>query len=287
MLNINLLSDIAEISKGFEGMTSAAFKRAVADALNRGMASARLETIRSVSGRFKSFKGANLTGKELKDELKVGGLATPTRLETSFSIRGRRKTLGFYGTGMSMPFGRQKAPPKFKVTIGGKNQLPFTFAAPTTSLTGRPIGEKTPSFLIVTRIGGNMGQKYQKNKTGMTRDLMAGSGKKGKGKPLINTPYAALGAVQKVKPTKGRYAGKVHKRGPLKGQPIMRQPIEILRQIARPEMLNTKLVGGIYSDQLKLAFRRNLQGRLTTAFKQDNLRKFRDYEKRFGVDFTK
>jgi hypothetical protein len=296
MLKINLLSDIAEISKGFEGMTSAAFKRAVADALNRGMGTARLATSKGVRARFKSFKGGVLTAKELNDELKVGGIASPTRLETSFSIRGRRKTLGFYGKSMSMPFGRQDAPPKFQVTKGGKSQLPFSFAAPTSSLTGRPLGEKTAPFLIVSRIGGNMGAKYQKNVTGMTRDLMneKTKGRKKKGNipgvqstALINTPIAAFGAIKKVKPTKGRYAGKVHKRGPFKGQPILRQPIEILRQIARPEMFNTKLVGGIYSRELTRAFRFNLESRLTTAFKQENLQKFRDYEKRFGVDFTK
>jgi len=40
-----------------------------------------------------------------------------------------------------------------------------------------------------------------------------------------DTVFKRVHGAKKVRPTKGRYAGKVIKRGPRKGQPVLRQPI--------------------------------------------------------------
>lgn len=234
-------------------------------AMNEAIAKTRTAASKDVRGQFRMLKASDLAVGGSSPVISFfGKMAGKDSLSASFGVKGRRTTLGRYGTSSVSNFGRQSKPPRFQVK-GGRGMsrsLASTFAVANFSLPNRPnLSNAGKGYQIVEREGGNVGYKFRKSR---------------KTKQVSRVQIApSLSTVKKVVPKKGRYAGKVYVRGPLKGQPYRRQPITVLRNIAVSEAYNTKRQGAVSYSQLIPIFEERMISRIESSFKSQLKRQFK------------
>jgi len=82
--------------------------------------------------------------------------------------------------------------------------------------------------------------KRSKGKIASKKGFVAPTGAKDPDKIPFNV-FKRIGKI--VVPEKGRYAGKVYKRGPKKGQPYRREMIAPIRTLSVPQMITNEKVG--------------------------------------------
>jgi hypothetical protein len=247
----------AVIEQARSFLAPSSINQEISRSMNEAVAKIKTASTRDVMSQYRLLKKGMFTGSVENAFVKVGGKkAGKDSLSASFSIKGRRVTLGRYGSSSVTNYGRQKNPPRFAVKSarGGAKSLPYSFAVANQSLPNKPnVFNQGKGYQIFSRVGGNMGAKFKRNTSKNPVQQLGVSG--------------AKGAVQKVVPTKGRYAGKVYVKGPRKGQPYRRQKVEIFRNIAISEMFNTKRLGKNTYPDIFAEFDKVFKRRLESSFR--------------------